>query len=308
MRKKNNKKNKKKQRVYVNNHHKDRLFIRLFGSPENKAGMLSLYNALNDTEYSDVNALELYTIEDVIFLGMKNDVGYILDGYLSLWEHQSTKNPNMPLRGFLYHAKMYEKYIKDRDIDIFSSALQRIPTPQYYVFYNGDSNAGDIETLKLSASFINPVEEGKFEWTATMLNINLGHNDVLMEKCSTLKQYATLLDKIKDGIKRGMDVENSIIEAVNWCIANDVLKDYLIRHKSEVIGMVLTEYDEKKHIKNEKQISWEEGREEGREENRLEVATEMLKERYSLDSILRISKLPKDKIMSIAESLNIQVM
>ena len=112
MRKKNNKKNnpnKKKPRIYVNNNHKDRLFIKLFGSPENKDSMLSLYNALNDTEYSDVDALELYTIEDVIFLGMKNDIGYILDGYLSLWEHQSTKNPNMPLRGFLYHAKMYEK-------------------------------------------------------------------------------------------------------------------------------------------------------------------------------------------------------
>ena len=303
MRKKNNKKNKKKQRVHVNNHHKDRLFIKLFGSPENKANMLSLYNALNDTEYSDVNALELYTIEDVIFLGMKNDVGYILDGYLSLWGHQSTKNPNMPLRGFLYHAKMYEKYIKDRNIDIFSSVLQRIPTPQYYVFYNGDSNAGDIETLKLSASFINPVEEGKFEWTATMLNINLGHNDDLMEKCSTLKQYATLVDKIKDGIKRGLDVENSIIEAVNWCIANDVLKDYLVRHKSEVIGMVLTEYDEKKHIKNEKQISWEEGQ----EVTRLEVATEMLKKRFSLDDIIDISKLPKEKVISIAESLGISV-
>ena len=303
MSKKNSKKNKKKQTVHVNNHHKDRLFIKLFGSPENKAGMLSLYNALNDTEYSDVNALELYTIEDVIFLGMKNDVGYILDGYLSLWEHQSTKNPNMPLRGFLYHAKMYEKYIKDRDIDIFSSVLQRIPTPQYYVFYNGDSNAGDIETLKLSASFINPVEEGKFEWTATMLNINLGHNDDLMEKCSTLKQYATLVDKIKDGIKRGMDVEDSIIEAVNWCIANDVLKDYLVRHKSEVIGMVLTEYDEKKHIKNEKQISWEEGQ----EVTRLEVATEMLKKRFSLDDIIDISKLPKEKVISLAESLGISV-
>ena len=303
MSKKNSKKNKKKQRVHVNNHHKDRLFIKLFGSPENKANMLSLYNALNDTEYSDVNALELYTIEDVIFLGMKNDVGYILDGYLSLWEHQSTKNPNMPLRGFLYHAKMYEKYIKDRNIDIFSSVLQRIPTPQYYVFYNGDSNAGDIETLKLSASFINPVEEGKFEWTATMLNINLGHNDDLMEKCSTLKQYATLVDKIKDGIKRGLDVEDSIIEAVNWCIANDVLKDYLVRHKSEVIGMVLTEYDEKKHIKNEKQISWEEGQ----EVTRLEVATEMLKKRFSLDDIIDISKLPKEKVISIAESLGISV-
>ena len=306
MRKKDNEKNdeiQKSQEVYVNDNHKDRLFIKLFGAEENKAGMLSLYNALNDTEYSDVNELELYTIEDVIFLGMKNDVGFILDDYLSLWEHQSTKNPNMPLRGFMYHAKMYEKYIKDRDMDIFSSALLKIPAPQYYVFYNGDAKAGDIEKLHLSTSYLSPVEKGEFEWTATMLNINLGHNEDLMEKCGTLKQYATLIDKIKNGIKQGMNGKDAIINAVDWCIANNVLKDYLERHKSEVIGMVLTEYDEKKHINKEKQLS----REEGREENRLEVATAMLKDKCSLDSIIKYSKLPKEKVMSIAESLEISV-
>ena len=301
------KKNKRKRKIHVNKKHKDRLFIKLFGSPENKASMLSLYNALNDTEYSDVNALELYTIEDVIFLGMKNDVGYILDGYMSLWEHQSTKNPNMPLRGFLYHAKMYEKYIKDKDMDVFASVLLKIPTPQYYVFYNGDANASDIETLKLSTSFINPVEKGEFEWSATMLNINLGHNDALMEKCSTLKQYATLIDKIKSGIKHGLNGKDAIVNAVDWCIANNVLKDYLEKHKSEVIGMVLTEYDEKKHISNEKQISWEEGREEGCELKAINVATKMLKEKFPLDTIINISELPKEKIISIAESLGVSV-
>ena len=157
----------------------------------------------------------------------------------------------------------------------------------------------------------NLIGQGEFEWTATLLNINLGHNDELMEKCITLRQYAILIDKIKNGIKRSLSIEDAITEAVNWCIANNVLKVFLVKLKSEVIGMVLTEYDEKKHIKNEKQISWEEGREEAREEGRksafVEVATDMLKDNYSLETIISISKLPKEKILSIAESMGISV-
>ena len=103
-----------KNNIYVNREHKDRLFKKLFGSAENKTNMLSLYNALNGSSYSDETELQIYTIEDVIYLGMRNDVGFILDSYISLHEQQSTYNPNMPLRGLFYHAKMYEKYIKQK--------------------------------------------------------------------------------------------------------------------------------------------------------------------------------------------------
>lgn len=104
-------KRKTRKKRNINRNHKDRLFKKLFGSAENKANMLSLYNALNGSSYTDESQLLIYTIEDVVYLGMKNDVGYILDSYISLHEQQSTYNPNMPLRGFLYHAKMYEKYL-----------------------------------------------------------------------------------------------------------------------------------------------------------------------------------------------------
>ena len=250
---------------------KDTLFRNLFGEETGKADLLSLYNALRGTEYTDVSALEIYTIGNAIFMGYKNDIGFILDGYLSLWEHQSTKNPNMPLRGLFYHARMYEKYVEENNLDIYSNTLKKIPAPQYYVFFNGDESAEDVETLKLSASFMNPVEPGTFEWTATMLNINLGHNKELMEKCKVLKEYAIFVEKIKEGIRESLPVRDAIEAAVNWCIESNVLKDYLIRHKSEVVGMILTEYDEKKHIKNEKQESWEEGKIEGiaKGENRL---------------------------------------
>ncbi len=259
-----------KAKYGVNVKVKDTLFRNLFGTEAAKIEMLSLYNALRGTEYTDVSALEIYTIGNAIFMGYKNDIGFILDGYLSLWEHQSTKNPNMPLRGLFYHARMYEKYVKANNLDIYTSTLKRIPAPQYYVFYNGDESAEDVETLKLSDSFMNPVEPGTFEWTATMLNINLGHNKELMEKCKVLKEYAIFVEKIKDGVRNLLPVREAIEVAVDWCIENDILKEYLIKHKSEVIGMILSEYDEKKHIKNEKQISWEEGRIEGKIEGKIE--------------------------------------
>ena len=244
----------------INRNHKDRLFIKLFGSPENRGNMLSLYNALNGTAYEDAEALELYTLDDVIYLGMKNDVGYLLDSYMVLYEQQSTYNPNMPLRGLFYHAKMYEKYIKQKEYNLYSTTLKKIPTPQFYVFYNGDKETEDRVELKLSDAFVRPVAAGEFEWTAIMLNINKGHNTELLHKCETLNGYSLFIDKIKEGIKSGLDIESAVDEAVDWAIHNGVLSEYLSLHKSEVVGMILTEYDEKKVMENLKKESYEEGR------------------------------------------------
>jgi len=267
MRKKNNKrlanqktaKAKKNHGRMINHNHKDRLFIKLFGSPENKANMLSLYNALSGTEHEDEDSLELYTIEDVIYLGMKNDVGYLLDSYMVLHEQQSTYNPNMPLRGLLYHAKMYEKYIKQRDINLYTTVLKRIPTPQFYVFYNGDKETEDRLTLRLSDAFEKPIRDGEFEWTAVMLNINKGHNTELLHKCEMLNEYSMFIGKIKEDIKAGAEMEEAVYNAVDWAIGNDILSEYLQMHKSEVVGMLLTEYDEKKVWEDFKKDVYEEG-------------------------------------------------
>lgn len=259
---------KKHRNKTVNRNHKDRLFIKLFGSPENKANMLLLYNALSGTEHEDEDALELYTIEDVIYLGMKNDVGYLLDSYMVLHEQQSTYNPNMPPRGLLYHAKMYEKYIKQRDINLYSTVLKRIPTPQFYVFYNGDKETEDKVILKLSDAFAKQVNDGEFEWTAVMLNINKGHNTELLHKCEILNEYSLFIGKIKEDIKAGAEMEEAVNDAVDWAVGNDILSDYLLMHKSEVVGMLLTEYDEKRVWENFKKDVYEEGREDGREESR----------------------------------------
>ena len=121
----------------VNKRYKDRLFRLLFGNEKYKENTLALYNALNGTSYSNVDDLTIYTIDDVIYIDMKNDVAFILDSELNIWEQQSTHNPNMPLRGLMYFGKLYDKYITDVHKNVYRKKLVEIPTPKYVVFYNG---------------------------------------------------------------------------------------------------------------------------------------------------------------------------
>ncbi|MCD8018975.1 MAG: hypothetical protein LUF92_05135 [Clostridiales bacterium] len=228
----------------VNAKHKDRLFCALFGSEERKENLLSLYNALNHTSYTDTNDIQIYTIDDVIYMGMKNDVSFIISDCLSLYEHQSTFNPNMPLRGFMYFGKSYSRYISSNGLNLYSKYLVEIPTPQYYVFYNGTDTVDDHIILNLSNAFKVPAREGTFEWTAIMLNINYGKNKELMDKCQPLLECAIFIKTIREYTGQGMEIEDAVDQAVEDCIRDGVLSDYFISHKSEVIEMCITEYNE----------------------------------------------------------------
>ena len=173
----------------VQRNYKDRLFRRLFGGEDTKENLLMLYNALNGTDYVNADDLTVNTIEDVIYMKMKNDVSCIVDGRLSLFEHQSTFSPNLPVRGMMYFAKMYDRFIEENHLDIYGKALVKLPTPQYYVIYNGEEDQPDVMEPKLSDAFERPVVSGEFEWSAIMYNINSGHNRELLKKCKPLADY-----------------------------------------------------------------------------------------------------------------------
>ena len=229
----------------ISNQYKDRIFRTLFGNPEQKENILSLYNALNGTNYKNTKDLFIETIDDVIYVGMKNDAAFLIDCCLSLYEHQSTLNPNMPLRGFMYFVEMYSRYVTENDFNIYSSKQIKIPAPQYYVFYNGDTNAPDRKVLYLSDAFEAPVRNGEYEWTATMLNINFGHNHQLMEKCAMLKEYSVFVERVKTEVKDSYDLRSAIEKVIDSCIADGILADFLKVQKAEVIEMCITEYNEK---------------------------------------------------------------
>lgn len=179
---------------------------------------------------------------------------------LNLYEHQSSYNPNMPLRGFLYFADLYRQLIPESE-RLYGQKLVKIPTPKYIVFYNGSDRKieSDRTELRLSDAFERADESHGFEWTATMLNINSGRNKEIMEKCKALSDYAFFIWQIRQNCKE-LELKEAVDRAVKECIDRDVLKEVLTKHRREVVDMCLTEFDEEKYG----EILREEGREEGR--------------------------------------------
>ena len=278
----------------VNTEHKDRVFKFLFGNPENRQWTLALYNAINGSSYNNPDDIQFNTIEDAVYLGMKNDVSFIIVDEMSLWEHQSSYNPNMPMRFFIYSAKLYEKYIAGSDYYPYSSTLQPAPRPKCICFYNGAANQPERQVLKLSDAFGG---EGDIEVRVLMLNINYGKNKALMEACAPLNEYAWLVDTIRRNQRAMKDVEAAIDAAIDEMPDGFAIKRFLLLNKAEVKGMFLTEYDQEKVLEQERRDSIRQVNE--------RVATDMLMDDYPISAIAKISKLSEDAIRQLAQTLGV---
>ena len=290
----------------INRQHKDRIFRLLFADEKNKANTLALYNALNNSSYTDVDELEITTLEDALYIKMKNDLSFVIADRMNLYEQQSTYNPNMPLRGFLYFANLYEKYLKTHEFTILLKKHVKIPTPKYVVFYNGIDKRPATEKLRLSDAFQVPDSSGEFEWTATVINLNHEANSDLLSRCKPLYDYTYLIGKIQLYHKTMM-IEDAVDKAVDECIENDILHDFLIAHKSEVKSMYLAEFDEAAFKKGAREEGLEEGRIEGRIEGRNEHLSEQIaskiKKGKSLEVIADEVEETPDAIREIYERL-----
>ena len=252
----------KLKKLVLRRNHKDSLFCNLFSDKENA---LSLYNAINGTNYHDPDEMSIVTMKDVIFLHQKNDVSVLFDSRLTLWEHQSTLNRNMPLRGLLYYARNMEGILNDDQRRLlYGRSIVKIPTPEYYVIYNGSEKAPEREDLKLSEAFEVPTEG--YEWTAHFININAGNNSEILDRCPALKGYAYFIDEIRTNREQGMDELEAVERAIQSTIGAGYLVDYLKKINAEAKAMILTEFDEKGY---EQTI-----REEGRAEERMNTEAE----------------------------------
>ena len=249
--------------VTINRSYKDRLFKIIF---EDKKELLSLYNALTGKNYQNPDELEINTIDDVIYMHLKNDMSFILDDWQNLFEQQSTFNPNQPLRGFFYFADLYKvKYFGKK---IYSTRLLKIPTPQYIVFYNGTTNMPDKKELRLSDAFQQPTEQPDIEVIAHMLNINYGHNKELMERCRKLKEYAQFIDIIRHYLRENKQWSNeqAISKAIDDCIQNNILRDILQKERLRVMASILSEFDEVGYKEMIRQEAYEDAYEDAYEE------------------------------------------
>ena len=225
----------------INRRYKDSLFRKVFSD---KKDLLDLYNALNGTDYSNEEELTVTTLEDVVYISVKNDLSFLVGGTINLYEHQSSYNPNMPVRGLMYFARLYQEYIDGSEINVFSTVLKHLPVPAFIVFYNGTREEPDRMILRLTDAFVS--ENGKtaenacLECAATMLNINYGHNFELMQKCRRLEEYSLFVAEVRKWIEAGGDRKQAVDDAVDVCIEQGILRDILIRERTAIVNMVLS--------------------------------------------------------------------
>ena len=282
----------------ANRNYKDTIFRMLFSDRKN---LLSLYNAVNQSNYKNPEDLEIVTLENAIYMGIKNDLAFIMDTNLYLYEHQSTYNPNMPLRDLFYICSEYQKLVDKKSL--FSSTLQKIPAPNFIEFYNGSTVISDCTELRLSSAFECLTGEPKLELIVTVLNVNEGHNADLMQHCSMLKEYAQYVARVRH-YASDMPLNEAVKHAVDECIREGILAEFLTRNRNEVISMSIFEYDkefeEKKLRKAEYEAGFSEGEKHGIERNSIETARRMLKyQEFSLEKIAAISGLSLDEIKKL---------
>ena len=247
------------QNIQGNRNYKDSLFRMIF---EKKEDLLELYNAINGTSYDNPEELEVNTLENALYMGMKNDVSFLIGHTMNLYEHQSSKNENMPLRGLIYLTRQFENYIAERKINLHSSKLQELPTPRYIVFYNGKADEPDERIMKLSDAFTHG--SGCLECMARLLNINYGHNLELMKKCKPLEEYAMFIQIVRQyQADERYSLEQAISLAIDESVKKGILEDILVKQRNEVFSVILSTFDKELYEKDLREEAFDEGYDKG---------------------------------------------
>ena len=241
----------------ANRQYKDTVFRMLFSEKEN---LLSLYNAVTGNAYQNADDLKIVTLENAIYMGMKNDLAFMLETNIYLYEHQSTLNPNIPLRDLIYIGIEYQQYVDDKSL--YSSRLQKIPAPKFMVFYNGTDAVDDWVELRLSEAYEHLAGEPDLELKVLMLNVNEGHNKDLMEQCQTLKEYAIYVARVRKYTSE-MNLNDAVARAIDECIKEGILVEFLRKNRSEVKMVSILEYDKEWEEKKLRKAEYEAGRSEG---------------------------------------------
>ncbi len=241
-----------------NREYKNSVFVDLFYEDETaEKNLLSLYNALHDTDYKSEKMIRKVRVENILYKNFKNDISFEADGKMLVFgEHQSTINKNMPLRCLMYAGRAYEQLVDKRAR--YQTSLVSIPTPEFYTFYNGVDNYPLENELFLSDAFLSTPDGNPLELKVKVININSKKAHGILTKCSVLREYSMFIDTVR----KYSNEKGSVKKAVNECIQKGILADYLARKGSEVTNMLIAEYS----YEEDMLVKQEEAREEARKE------------------------------------------
>lgn len=300
---------KKRNAVIARRNHKDTLFRMIFSTKEN---LLSLYNAVNHSKYTNPAELEIVTLKNAVYMNVKNAQAFLLDMQLNLYEHQSTWNPNMPLRFLIYVAKEYQKLIRNHTL--YASTLVELPTPHFVVFYNGEEEQEAESELRLSQSFKQKTDKPELELIVKVLNINLDKNQDVLEACQLLKEYMLLVDRIRRYTAEYDDINLAVEQAVTECIEENILADFLRKNRTEAIEVSIFEYDEKREKELIRKAEFAEGERVGLEKgekigmkegmDRIFEINRLFRKKYTEKQIAEKMGLDEQEVRKILERLN----
>ena len=268
-----------------NKRYRDTVFRDYFNDEER---LLSLCNALLGT---DAAALKINTLEGTFFDRQKNDISCVVENnFLVLIEHQTTVNENMPFRCLSYVAELMNNLIEDKD-KLYHKALIRFPAPRFYVFYDVDAKKPLQREMRLSDAFDG--DGSTLELVVTALNINFGLNQPLLAKCQYLREYSTLVGKVKEGVRAGLTRKDAISRAIRYCLDNGIMGNYLVEKSQEVFNMLALQWEQDKAIR----ASYEDGRDGGIEL----VALNLLDMGLTVEKIQEATKLSMERIKELTK-------
>ncbi|MGP1437505.1 MAG: Rpn family recombination-promoting nuclease/putative transposase [Treponema sp.] len=295
-------KHSKKGQPKKNRQFKDSVFVYLFSRDEKtrRTASISLYNALHEEKISDDAELKFIELKNVLYHKEKNDVSFMVNGkIIVLVEHQSTVNENMPLRFLMYIVAIYQLLL---DVSSrYKERLFKIPSPEFYVIYNGQKERPAIEELKLSDAFMECGAKAPLELIVKVININHPDNKEFLAKCELLEGYKQFGDVMSDFIARygekGYDL------GISYCIEHGILKDFLSRHIKEVLNMLKAKYSYKDEIRvrmqEAREEGWESGLAKGIERERGEVVKAMKSKGFSTKDIADILNIKEEIVESM---------
>ena len=276
--------------------YKSRMFTMIFSD---KKELLELYNAVAKRNYNDPELLTINTLENAIYMSMKNDLSFLIDCRVPLFEHQSTYNPNMPVRFLFYISDMYSTLTDGQNL--YGTRLIQIPAPRFIVFYNGQEQRPEHEVLTLSKAYLTQEEDVSLELIVEVFNINVGYNEELKKASKTLSDYAIYVQRIRDYRGKGFSIEESVERAIEECIKDGILKEFLRKNKAEAMAVSIYEYNEEEHMRMEREQHYEEGLKEGLEkglEKEKKAVKELFKKGISFEIIkTSFTDIPEEELL-----------
>lgn len=261
---------------------------------EDKNNALSVYNVLNGTNLTNPDEVEIQTLDKGVSLTVRNDAAFVVDASLSVYEHQSTVCPNMPVRNLVYYTTIVSEYLRKKNI--FGRKLVKIPVPKFVVFYNGDEDQPSEYEMKLSDAFEKKVENPELELVCKVYNINFGKNKDILDRCQILREYMTFVDYVRFYHKEQNfeDLCIAINRAIDRCINEGVLKDFLQKNRAEVIKVTQLDYTFDRQVMLE--------REDAREEERELVALKMIRSNKPVEEIVEFTNLSREEVLKLYEN------